>query len=137
VTGRAAVVIARAIRPAVLTAARRARPHECCGLLLGTGSRVIFALPMRNVAPGVTRYRLDDAEHVEVRRVLRRLAPRLEIVGVYHSHPAGAARPSATDVAEAFYPDWIHLIVGLRPRPVVRAFRLPRGRVLPLRIAWR
>jgi len=137
VTRSTGVVMARAIRRAMLHDARAARPRECCGLLVGTGRRVMFAVPMRNVAPGTTRYRLDAAEHIAVRRMMRRLVPAVELVGVYHSHPVGPARPSPTDVAEAFYPGWIHLIVGLRPKPDVRAFRIRGGRVRPLRIAWR
>ena len=78
----------------------------------------------------VGRREVDDAAHVDVRRVLRRFDPPLGIAGVYHSHPRGPAEPSATDVAEAYYPEWIYLIVGLGgARPELRAFRIAGGRV--------
>ncbi len=82
---------------------------------------------MRNAALGVTRYRIDDREHIELRRALRRFSPTLEILGVYHSHPAGDARPSPTDLADAFYPDWVQVIVGLTPRLQVRAYSIRNG----------
>jgi proteasome lid subunit RPN8/RPN11 len=36
----------------------------------------------------------------------------MEVVGFYHSHPHSQAHPSATDLAEADYPEAVHLIVG-------------------------
>jgi len=126
----------REVRRAMVDHARRDRPRECCGFLLGTGRRVAFALPMRNVARGRARYRIDDGDHLAVRRLLRRVQPRLDIVGVYHSHPRGAARPSPRDQVEAHYPEWAYVIVGLAPRLSVKAFRIARGQmqVVPIRL---
>jgi proteasome lid subunit RPN8/RPN11 len=131
----AAVRLPSAVRRAVVAHARRARPLECCGLLVGTGRHLAFAVPMDNVESSRVRYRIDDRAHIELRRVLRRFVPPLSICGVYHSHPAGDARPSATDIRDAFYPEWIHVIVGLGgKRPSVRAFQIRRGRVRELKM---
>jgi proteasome lid subunit RPN8/RPN11 len=45
---------------------------------------------------------------------------------IYHSHPAGPPRPSATDRRQAYYPAWPQLIVSLAQRtaPEVRAFMI-------------
>jgi proteasome lid subunit RPN8/RPN11 len=56
-------------------------------------------------------------------------------VGVYHSHPAGAALPSPRDLAEAHYPEWLFVIVGAAGRSV-RAFRIARGRATRVRVRW-
>ena len=96
----------------------------------------MFALRMANVEKSRERYRIDDRAHIELRRVLRGARPELSILGVYHSHPAGDAWPSDTDVADAFYPDWTYVVVGLKGRrPVVRAFRIRKGTVrqMPIR----
>ena len=133
-TSRAPVTLPAAVRQAIVRHARASAPEECCGLLLGTGRRIRFALPMRNVAARPrARYRIDDKDHLGVRRWVRRVEPPLSIVGVYHSHPAGRARPSARDVAEAHYPDWMWIIVG-RGGAEVAAFAIRSGRVtrLPL-----
>ena len=114
---------------AIVRHARAERPRECCGFLVGGGKRVQFAVAAPNVTASRSRYRIDDSTHIELRRALRRFSPRLEIVGVYHSHPSGDPRPSPTDVAEAFYPDWIHLIVGMQSGISVRAYRIRGGRV--------
>jgi proteasome lid subunit RPN8/RPN11 len=127
------VILPRGVRQAIVAHARRERPRECCGLLVGSGREVAFAVAATNVAPGETRYRVDDREHIQLRRVLRSFSPPLEILGVYHSHPRGDARPSATDVAEAAYADWFHVIVGLKAgRAAVAAFRLTAGTVWPV-----
>lgn len=124
-----------AVRQAIVAHARRELPRECCGLLIGSGSRVSHAVAMRNVARGTTRYRLDAAEHIAVRRTLRGCSPDLQIVGVYHSHPGGPACPSPTDVKEAHYPEWAHVVAGMSGRGIaLRAFQIRRGHIRPLRI---
>jgi proteasome lid subunit RPN8/RPN11 len=132
-----ALVMPATVHRALIAHARRERPRECCGLLVGAGSRVMFAVPARNVdASPATRYRIDPRQHLDLQRVLRDATPPIEIIGVYHSHPRGAAAPSESDIAEANYDDWAYVIVGLRARPAqVRAFRIRRGRVraVPIR----
>jgi proteasome lid subunit RPN8/RPN11 len=126
--------MARAVRRAIVAHARRAAPLECCGFLLGSHGHVAHAAPMRNAADGAVRYRIADRDHLTLRRAVRGLVPPIGIVGVYHSHPRGRAVPSGTDVSDAHYPDWVHVIVGLRPRLEVRAFRIRRGAVRPVRV---
>jgi proteasome lid subunit RPN8/RPN11 len=120
----------RVVRAALISHARREAPLECCGFLVGARGRVRFAMAMQNVDPRPrSRYRIDDRQHIQIRRWLRRLSPPLEIVGVYHSHPNGDARPSATDRAEALYPDWLFAIVSLAGRHEdVAVFRITKGR---------
>jgi proteasome lid subunit RPN8/RPN11 len=124
-------------RARILRHARRATPRECCGLLAGRGDRVVFTTPTRNVARGRSRYRIDPAAHIALRRILRAFVPPMTIVGAYHSHPRGDARPSPRDVAEAAYPEWIHLIVGLRGgRTTLAAFEIAGGQVREVPIVF-
>ena len=129
--------IATSVREAMVAHARRDAPRECCGLLIGRGRRVDLALAMANAARRPrTRFQIDPGEHIAVRRVLRHVAPDLEIVGLYHSHPEGPAVPSARDVAEAHYPDWLFVIVGRAGRSV-RAFQIRRTSSVSVPIRWR
>jgi [CysO sulfur-carrier protein]-S-L-cysteine hydrolase len=130
-----ALSVPRSVRLAIVDHARRERPMECCGFILGSPSRVMFVVPMANVQRSEVRYRIDDRAHIDLRRMLRDVRPALSIIGVYHSHPAGDPWPSETDIAEASYPDWVHVIVGLRGRrPVLRGFRIRHGRARPVRL---
>lgn len=122
------------VRRALVRDARRASPRECCGFLLGRGRRIAYAAPMPNVARSRTTYRIADRDHIALRRLLRTLTPPIGIIGVFHSHPDGRAEPSPTDLAHAHYPEWIHVIVGLRAPVDVRAFRLARGRATELEV---
>lgn len=99
-------------------------PREACGLLIGRDRTVIRAVPARNVDPRDTRYTIAPEDHFAALRAARR--DGLEVLGAYHSHPAGSAEPSGADTAEAF-PDFAYVIVGLVPAPRVRAWRLVDG----------
>jgi proteasome lid subunit RPN8/RPN11 len=129
VTRRRRLTVAAAVLGAIVGHARRDSPRECCGFLVGRRDRVSFAVGTANIAAGRTRYRIADKAHIELRRSLRRFRPALEIIGVYHSHPAGESRPSLRDIAEAYYPAWVHMIVGMQPAVRVRAYRIAKGRV--------
>lgn len=102
--------------------AESASPRECCGVLVGGDDEIFEAIPARNLADDPNRYVLDPADHIAIRRSAR--ATGLAVIGFYHSHPHSAARPSATDQAEATYPDHLYLIVGADE---VRLFRLTGG----------
>jgi proteasome lid subunit RPN8/RPN11 len=95
-----AVLILRSVLDALRAHAARADPHECCGLLLGDGARIAAARPARNVAADPARaFEIDPQALIDQHRAQRHGGPRL--LGYYHSHPAGPARPSATDRAQA------------------------------------
>nr|WP_100867168.1 M67 family metallopeptidase [Novosphingobium kunmingense] len=77
-----------------------ADPLECCGLLLGRGGRIDSVVPAANVHPDPARhFEIDPAALIAAHKAERAGGP--QIVGYYHSHPAGPAEPSATDRAQA------------------------------------
>jgi len=111
-----------AVREAILERAREGAPAEICGVLGGEyapdgPSRVASQYPAENVAEEPrTRYGIDPEEQL---RIFDRLEDRgEEIVGFYHSHPRGPARPSATDEARATWPDRSYVIASLEPLEV-------------------
>ena len=134
-TRRGVVHLPTVVRRSIVQHARQATPRECCGFLIGTSAGIQFAMPMANAERSAVKYRIDERAHIDLRRALRAFVPRLEIRGVYHSHPVGAAAPSPTDIAGAHYPEWVHVIVGLKGRANVRAFRITKGQVRELRIS--
>jgi proteasome lid subunit RPN8/RPN11 len=129
VTPRACVRLPAQLRRALLDHAARAAPAECCGFIVGTPRRTVAAVPMDNIAQSRTRFRIADEAHIALRRTLRHGRPPLAILGVYHSHPDGAAWPSPSDVREANYPEWLYIIVGLSGAgPPIRCFRIRNER---------
>ncbi len=102
-----------ALRAQIMMAARAAYPGECCGLLLGHRGAVanLVALhPARNLQSRNDRFEIAPEDHFAALKRAR--SEGLEIIGCYHSHPDGAARPSATDLAGASEQDFIWLIAA-------------------------
>lgn len=85
---------------AMLAAATRAAPREACGLLLGHGTHIHTAQPAANVHPDpACHFEIDPAALIAAHKAARAGGP--QVLGYYHSHPNGLARPSATDRASA------------------------------------
>ncbi len=117
------VAIGRRAHEDIVRHARETAPAECCGLLIGTGESIIEAARTNNLASDPDRFEMDPADHIRTRRQAR--TRRLDVLGFYHSHPRSPAVPSARDRAEAWYPDYLYLIVSLRTDPAeVRLYRL-------------
>ena len=117
----------------MLEHARHEYPNECCGLLAGRGGRVERLYRGVNVDRSPYTYRLDPLEQLRIFKEID--AEGLELLGIYHSHTQSPAYPSRTDVAKAFYPDAVYVIVSVNNgnasdgEPVVRAFRIRDGAI--------
>ena len=113
----------------IRTAAERAYPEECCGLLVGHGSDVLEVTRVVE-SPNIRRDRARDRFEVDpkirlaVERAVRGTSERL--VGHYHSHPDHPARPSEIDRSMAFEPELVWVIVGVGAAGVldIRAYKL-------------
>lgn len=108
--------------------ARSEAPLEACGVLAGKGGVVERAYPAANMEKSPVRYRMDPQEQFHILMEIEEKG--WELLGIYHSHPGGAAYPSATDIKLAFYPDCVHFIVSLAEgEPKVCAFRIVESEV--------
>jgi proteasome lid subunit RPN8/RPN11 len=108
----------------IVAHARAGYPEEVCGLVAGDAGRATAIYPGRNISPTPqTTYELD---HATLARQIDFEETGLSLAAIYHSHPLGPETPSPTDIARAFYPASIYLIVSLATpdRPVVRGFRI-------------
>ncbi len=100
----------------VVDLAEAAYPSEACGLIVGRradgGVRVTRIEPSPNLARAPDhRFEIDTALRLRLQRELREGGN--EIIGLYHSHPDGATEPSATDLAQAWEPALVWLIVAV------------------------
>ena len=104
------VEIASGAAEALQQHARAEHPREACGLLLGTPGRITAAVPARNVAARPHRgFEIDPAVLLQAHRDARGNGPA--VLGWYHSHPNGVARPSPIDAARAVEDGKLWLIV--------------------------
>jgi proteasome lid subunit RPN8/RPN11 len=108
-------------------------PNECCGLLIGNAEIVEDAARARNMKRSRTRFQVEPADHFAAIRRAR--AAGLDVIGAYHSHPAGPSGPSETDRARLTDPAMFHVIISLaHGTRTVRAFRLVDGNFTPLEL---
>lgn len=110
----------------IIAHARDAAPHECCGLIGGTGDGLLQTVyRLRNLAgnPQVT-YEAAPEDLFAAQRAMRECGEQL--LAIYHSHPRSVdPTPSETDVRLAYYPSAVYFIVGLgNIEPRLNAFRI-------------
>ena len=95
-----------------------AYPYEGCGLLLGPAAqeKVVQSIALlRNVLRDEGRGRFDFSfspkEFMEAQRKAE--AGKLDVVGIFHTHPDHPPRPSATDAGQPMLAGWINVIVSV------------------------
>lgn len=125
-------------------AAERAYPHEACGLLVGHVEgggawHVAEAVESPNLAPAgqTDRFEIDPALRLALQRQAR--ARGAAVIGIWHSHPDGPARPSATDLAGAWEAGlaWVlvQVVAGQVVRTTAHCLATDGSRFLPIAIA--
>ena len=77
---------------------------------------------------------MDPAQQVETMAAIE--AAGWELTGIFHSHPGGPPTPSATDIAQAYYPESLYVI--LTPDAMGewqgRAFQIDGGQAQEVRL---
>ena len=111
-------------------------PNECCGILAGRDGRVTKLYRVTNVEHSPYRYSMDPKDLLVINQEID--DSRRELLAIYHSHTHSEARPSATDVRMATWPDgksiWpeaYYILVSLMDKssPAIRAFRIEDGTI--------
>ena len=76
-------------------------PLEACGLLAGKNNQLEKVILVRNQAQSAVRFVMDPYEQLQAFEWIE--SQGLDLIGIFHSHPAGPETASATDIAEAAY----------------------------------
>ncbi len=87
-------------------------PHEACGMMLGKDGVVteIAKADNQRTDSAHNRYLIDPLVYMKIERSADKRG--LHVIGIYHSHPDVAARPSQFDLDHAF-PCFSYLIVSV------------------------
>jgi proteasome lid subunit RPN8/RPN11 len=113
----------------MLAQAAAESPNECCGILGGSPTADGQSLlarsvhPLVNAAASPTAYESEPRSMFDAIRELRRTG--LDVVAIYHSHPASPPVPSRTDLALNWSDRVVNLIISLQTaQPEVRGWWL-------------
>ncbi len=111
----------------MLAQARAELPNECCGLLAGTAEpaapvgpplgRVMERYPLVNALASPVAYESEHAGLFAAHKDMRLRG--LDVLAIYHSHPAAAPVPSRTDLARNYCPGVVYLIISLQTEPAL------------------
>ena len=87
-------------------------PHECCGALLESNGVVVATHSLANTTdgPAARRFLVGPNEYRRAETWAREQGGTL--AGFYHSHPDHPARPSQTDLENA-WPNFVYVIVSV------------------------
>lgn len=103
-------------------------PIEACGILAGRNSMVERFYPMTNKDKSRAHFLMEPKEQFAVIKEIR--SAGLEMLAIYHSHPATPARPSAEDIKLALTPDVIYVIVSLQKNEsAVKGFIIEKNNI--------
>ena len=128
------VNIPRTLVNRILTLAQGSPDEEVCGLV-SARDQDMRCIPVANVASDrQRRFTMDPAQQIDAMRAMRERGETL--FAIYHSHPAGPAEPSSTDIEQAGYPDVLHLIVSLNTKGVLelRGYRFKQDTAEPVHL---
>lgn len=108
----ASLTLGAGLAERLLRLARDELPNEACAILSGPDAASATTLhPARNALASPYRYDLHPEDLV---RIVTGLEAAGEVMAaIFHSHPAGPATPSTSDLRESRY-DVVHVIAGLR-----------------------
>lgn len=75
---------------------------EACGLIAGKGGQVQAVLSVKNITQNPKTFLMEPRQQLKAFEWIE--SRGMELLGIYHSHPAGPETLSPTDVREAAYP---------------------------------
>ena len=119
---------------AIVQHLRRELPNEACGLLGGIRGVVQKVYLIENELHSPSAYQMKP--QAQVRAMLEMENNGWELCGIFHSHPHGLPVPSASDVAQAYYPEAVYLICapGEQGEWRRRGFKIEAGQVTEVEI---
>jgi proteasome lid subunit RPN8/RPN11 len=133
-TAAESLALPAALRQQMLEHALASPAEEVCGLVGGRDGRPVRYYPVVNDAPDrARRFLMNPGEQIATMRRMRDAGE--DLLGIFHSHPAAPAEPSAADFELAAYPGTIYFIASLAGASAdLRAWRFDGNGFRPLQL---
>lgn len=104
---------------------RKEAPIEACGYLAGNDNVAKEVIYMKNIDNSPEHFTFDPKEQFAALKYAR--SKGLDLIGVYHTHPASPARMSKEDIRLANDTNIVYLIYSLT-EDVIRAFKIDKDK---------
>lgn len=95
----------------LIALAEAGQPQEICGIIIGENKISLEIIPITNISKTPNTNFLMAPEAL-LKVFIKIDEENLEHYAFFHSHPSSIPVPSATDLAEAYYPDTPMIIIG-------------------------
>lgn len=108
-------------------------PDECCGFFYGieegNSRHITTVIPVNNSKEGDRRRRFEISPLDYIKAENYALQNKLQLLGVYHTHPLHPAIPSHHDLVQAM-PYFSYVILSIEENKVadIRSWRLDEGK---------
>jgi proteasome lid subunit RPN8/RPN11 len=96
------LIIPDEISKKILEHVKEKFPEESCGLLAGFYNKVTIEILIANQLHSPVKYFMDPMELYKALEKIDTL--KIDLLGIFHSHPKGPPNPSETDIKEFLYP---------------------------------
>lgn len=119
------IQIPRKLTNQLLHLAQISPDAEVCGLIASKNGVPSSCYPVKNSADQPQqRFQLDTTQQIAAMTAIREQGE--DLFAIYHSHPNAPATPSATDLAQAAYPEALYLIISLNTKGILemRGFKI-------------
>ena len=112
----------------IIAYAKKGAPIEVCGYLAAKEGVIVKHYELTNTDNSPEHFSFDPKEQFAAIKDARNQG--LDVVAVYHSHPATPARPSVEDIRLAYDPNISYVIVSLAyGQEDVKSFKIRNSQV--------
>lgn len=128
------LVLTRNVYEKIISASESAAPLEACGMLAGRGRNATHFYLLTNADASPEHFSMLPAEQFAAVKDMRERG--VDMLAIWHSHPASPPRMSEEDLRLAFTPDVVYVIISLvsADSPVIKGFHVKEGAVAGIEV---
>jgi [CysO sulfur-carrier protein]-S-L-cysteine hydrolase len=89
------ITISQSIKKTLIQHAENENPNESCAILYGNGDTVSDVFLTKNIEESPVNFTISNDQLIEGYKIAEE--KKLQVIGIFHSHPNSEAYPSNTD----------------------------------------
>jgi proteasome lid subunit RPN8/RPN11 len=89
------IILSQSIKKILMNHAENENPNESCALLYGNDETVSEVFLTKNIEESPVNFTISNEQLIEGYKIAEE--KKLQVIGIFHSHPNSEAYPSSTD----------------------------------------